>query len=146
MKRHPWTQGGLHGGWKVSQGGAIVPLEDRGNTGTRSVDPECFSPRRPEYCVTGTKSGKSRGIPINDPLLEALRRLPHHLKTDYIFWNHETETRFVSIKKVWATTLRKGGITNFRFHDLRHTFASYVQMGLGDLRATQLLLGHADPA
>ena len=32
-----------------------------------------------------------------------------------------------------------------RFHDLRHTFASYVQMGLGDLRATQVLLGHADP-
>jgi integrase len=95
--------------------------------------------------VTGTKSGKSRDIPINDPLLEELRRLPRHLKTDYVFWNHKTETRFVSIKKVWATTLRQGGITNFRFHDLRHTFASYVQMGLGDLRATQVLLGHADP-
>jgi integrase len=93
----------------------------------------------------GTKSGKSRGIPINDPLLEELRRLPRHLRTDYVFWNHETETRFVSIKKVWATTLRKVGIANFRFHDLRHTFASYVQMGLGDLRATQLVLGHADP-
>ncbi len=79
--------------------------------------------------VTGTKSGKSRGIPINDPLLEELRRLPRHLKTDYVFWNDETETRFVSIKKVWATTLRKVGIANFRFHDLRHTFASYVQMG-----------------
>lgn len=78
-------------------------------------------------------------------LLEELRRLPRHLKTDYVFWNHETETRFVSIKKVWATTLRKVGIANFRFHDLRHTFASYVQMGLGDLRATQVLLGHADP-
>ena len=72
--------------------------------------------------VTGTKSGKSRGIPINDPLLEELRRLPRHLKTDYVFWNHETETQLVSIKKVWATTLRKTGITNFRFHDLRHTF------------------------
>jgi integrase len=95
--------------------------------------------------VTGTKSGKSRSIPINDPLFEELRRLPRHLKTDYVFWNHETETRFVSIKKAWATTLRKVGIANFRFHDLRHTFASYVQMGLGDLRATQVLLGHADP-
>ena len=95
--------------------------------------------------VTGTKSGKARMIPINDPLLEELRRLPRHLKTDYVFWNHETETRFVSIKKTWATALRKAKITNFRFHDLRHTFASYVQMGLGDLRATQVLLGHADP-
>jgi integrase len=106
---------------------------------------DCVDMKNRMIRVTGTKSGKSRGIPINDPLLEELRRLPRHLKTDYVFWNHETETRFVSIKKVWATTLRKVGIANFRFHDLRHTFASYVQMGLGDLRATQVLLGHADP-
>jgi integrase len=51
----------------------------------------------------------------------------------------------VSIKKAWHTTLEKARITGFRFHDLRHTFASHVQMGLGDLRATQALLGHADP-
>jgi integrase len=95
--------------------------------------------------VTGTKTGKNRTIPINDPLLEALRHLPRHLGTDYVFWNHETETRFVSIKRAWKTTLRKANITGFRFHDLRHTFASHVQMGLGDLRATQTLLGHADP-
>jgi len=65
-------------------------------------------------------------IPINDPLLEELRRRPRHLKTDYVFWNHETETRFVSIKKVWATTLRKTGIANFRFHDLRHNAESRI--------------------
>jgi len=95
--------------------------------------------------VTGTKTGKNRTIPINDPLLEALRRLPRHLGPDYVFWNHETETRFVSIKRAWSTALKKAAITGFRFHDLRHTFASHVQMGLGDLRATQALLGHADP-
>ena len=95
--------------------------------------------------VTGTKSGKSWGVPINEPLLEELRGLPRHLTTDYVLRNHETETRFVSIKKVWATTLRKGRIANFRFHDLRHTFASYVQMGLGNLRATQVLLAQPTP-
>jgi integrase len=47
-----------------------------------------------------------------------------------VFWNHETETRFVSIKKAWSTTFEKAQITGFRFHDLRHTFASFVQMGL----------------
>jgi integrase len=56
---------------------------------------------------------------------------PRHLGTDYVFWKHETETRFVSIKRAWKTTLRKAKITGFRFHDLRHTFASHVQMGLG---------------
>jgi len=62
-----------------------------------------------------------------------------------VFWNHETETRYVRIKRAWATALKQAKITGFRFHDLRHTFASHVQMGLGDLRATQTLLGHADP-
>jgi len=57
--------------------------------------------------LTKTKTRKARSIPINDPLLEALRHLPRHLGTDYVFWNHETETRFVSIKKAWRTTLRK---------------------------------------
>jgi len=95
--------------------------------------------------VTGTKTGRNRTIPINDPLLEALRHLPRHLGTDYVFWNQETETRYVSIKRAWRTALKNAKITAFRFHDLRHTFASHVQMGLGDLRATQTLLGHADP-
>jgi integrase len=62
-----------------------------------------------------------------------------------VFGNHETATRFVSIKRAWNTALRKAKITGFRFHDLRHTSASHVQMGLGDPRATQALLGHADP-
>jgi integrase len=92
-----------------------------------------------------TKTRKARSIPINDSLMEALRHLPRHLGTDYVFWNHETATRFVSIKRAWNTALKKAKITGFRFHDLRHTFASHVQMGLGDLRATQALLGHADP-
>jgi integrase len=80
--------------------------------------------------LSKTKTRKSRSIPINDPLLEVLRHLPRHLGTDYVFWNHETETRFVSIKKAWRTALKKAKITSFRFHDLRHTFASHVQMGL----------------
>jgi integrase len=71
---------------------------------------------------------------LNDPLMEALRHLPRHLGTEYVFWNHETATRFVSIKRAWHTALKKAKITGFRFHDLRHTFASHVQMDLGDLR------------
>src|SRR5262252_9934307 len=97
------------------------------------------------FDVTGTKTGRNRTIPINDPLLEALRHLPRHLGTDYVFWNHETETRYVSIKRAWTAALKKANITGFRFHDLRHTFANHVQIGLGDLRATQTRLGHADP-
>src|SRR5262249_55458926 len=87
-----------------------------------------------------TKTRKARTIPINDPLMDALHQLPRHLGTEYVFWNHDTATRFGSIKKAWKTALKRAKISGFRFHDLRHTFASHVQMGLGDLRATQTLL------
>ena len=37
-----------------------------------------------------------------------------------------------------------GGYGNFRFHDLRHTFASWYMMNGGDLYALAKILGHAN--
>jgi len=40
--------------------------------------------------------------------------------------------------------LERAGITNFRFHDLRHTFASWYMMNGGDLYELAKILGHAN--
>jgi integrase len=50
--------------------------------------------------------------------------------------------RVKNIKKAFKTALKNAGITDFRFHDLRHTFASQVIMRGGDLKDVQELLGH----
>ena len=50
--------------------------------------------------------------------------------------------RVKNIKKAFQTALKNAGITDFRFHDLRHTFASQVIMWGGDLKEVQELLGH----
>ena len=41
--------------------------------------------------------------------------------------------------------MRLAGIADYRFHDLRHTFASHYVMRTNELPATQKLLGHHSP-
>jgi site-specific recombinase XerD len=41
------------------------------------------------------------------------------------------------IKKSWLTAVKKAGIINFHFHDLRHTFASQLVMSGVDLNTVR---------
>jgi integrase len=44
----------------------------------------------------------------------------------------------------FGRVLKDAGITNFRFHDLRHTFASHYVMSGGNLYTLSKILGHKD--
>ncbi|MEK7287570.1 MAG: site-specific integrase [Elusimicrobiota bacterium] len=49
------------------------------------------------------------------------------------------------LRRYFAQALKDAGIDSFRFHDLRHTFASHFIMKTSDLPALQKILGHASP-
>ena len=95
--------------------------------------------------LTETKSGKARQIPINDRLAEVFRevRRGNQLKSPYVFCDSQGR-RFYEVKRSFVSACRRAGLEDFRFHDLRHTFASRLVMKGASLKAVQELLGHAD--
>lgn len=85
------------------------------------------------------KSGKARHIPLNSEAVDALRRWKRQNAKGRLF-------QVGIIKTSWSALLKRARIRNFRFHDLRHHFASrLVQSGV-DLNSVRALLGHADLA
>ena len=45
-------------------------------------------------------------------------------------------------RKAWASALRRADIQNFRWHDLRHSAASYLAMNGASTREIAEILGH----
>jgi integrase len=92
--------------------------------------------------IENTKSGENRTVPINDVLLEVVKNLETNKKSNYVFSNPETSRPFKTVRRAFENACRRAGITNMRFHDLRHTFGTrLIQRGV-DIVTVQNLLGH----
>ncbi|MCX5806596.1 MAG: site-specific integrase [Proteobacteria bacterium] len=89
-----------------------------------------------------TKNGERREIPINGTLRTTFEALPRRLDGGYVFFDPKNGARYQEVKRSFATALRKTGIRDFHFHDLRHTFASHLVMAGIDLTTVSRLLGH----
>ncbi|MBA7622771.1 Tyrosine recombinase XerD [subsurface metagenome] len=91
--------------------------------------------------IEETKNDSVRRIPINDFLKEILLNLESRNTNEYVFLNIHKRP-YSDIKTAWQKAIKKAGIKDFRFHDLRHTFASYLVMSNVNLKTVQELLGH----
>ncbi len=91
--------------------------------------------------LDNTKNGERREIYINDTLRATLEGVPHGPESEYLFTDRNGRP-FKEVKKSFATACRRAGINGFRFHDLRHTFASHLVMAGKDITSVKKLLGH----
>ncbi|WP_166804981.1 site-specific integrase [Nitrosococcus wardiae] len=90
------------------------------------------------------KSGHTRHIPMNQEALEVLQSWQAQTTDNGLVFPAKNGSPFNNIRKSWAAVLQSAGINHFRFHDLRHHFASKLVMAGVDLNTVRELLGHAD--
>ena len=93
----------------------------------------------------GSKSGHSRHLPLNDEAFNVLATWLNQEKViehGLLFPSPQTKRRFDNISTSWKSLIESSGVEGFRFHDLRHTFASNLVMKGVDLYTVKELLGH----
>ena len=91
------------------------------------------------------KSGKSRHVPLNNEAYEALFKWYQQANsTNNLVFPGKNGNVFSNIKKSWLNLLKLAGIEKFRWHDMRHHFASKLVMAGVDLNTVRELLGHSE--
>jgi integrase len=91
------------------------------------------------------KRGRMRYVPMPAELAAEIRRYPVVIGEDRIFPPKAGATgERQRVEGSFETLLELAGISNFRFHDLRHTFASWYMMNGGDLYELAKILGHSN--
>lgn len=97
--------------------------------------------------AAAAKGGRSRQIPLNREAAEVLKTWKSQFGSinpeALIFAGREGE-QFNNTKRSWERLLKDANIQQFRWHDMRHHFASRLVMAGVDLNTVRELLGHGD--
>ena len=90
-----------------------------------------------------TKNGDQRTAPLVDDTYETLLEMNkvRRIDTNLMFPRKDGKAP-QEIRKAWLNVLAEAGIKNFRFHDLRHTCATYLAEGGATLIELASILGH----
>ena len=101
------------------------------------------------------KGGKMRYVPMPPELADELRRFMPQPANNVVYIagnNHEqifppkdgAKGERQRVEGSFEDLLERADIQDFRFHDLRHTFASWYMMNGGDLYELAKILGHSN--
>ncbi|WP_363928393.1 tyrosine-type recombinase/integrase [Thiobacillus sp.] len=96
--------------------------------------------RRTAWLFAG--QGEELHVSLNDTALDVLKRR-HGQHSAYVFtYRNRLVKRFNT--RAWYKAMKRAGIENFRWHDLRHTWASWlVQQGARSIQCRKWGLENA---
>ena len=103
-----------------------------------------------KICLWQTKNGDSRYIPLTQDAEKIFCEISTFKGSlnQLVFQSQRNAKRDekISIREAFEHALKRAGIENFRFHDLRHTAASYMAMAGATQGELMAILGHRSPA
>jgi integrase len=91
-----------------------------------------------------TKNKEIRVVPLAGHAAELLKahNKVRPIDTDLLFPSQVNRDKPEGMEKVWQAALKKAEVADFRFHDLRHSAASYLAMNGASLAEIADVLGH----
>jgi integrase len=95
--------------------------------------------------VPKSKNGQPRYVQLNSKALDVLRTVPRVAGNPHVFPAPSTGRPMPHLFFPWDRIRKRAGLQDFRLHDLRHSFASFVINSRDDLYEVQKLLGHSNP-
>jgi integrase len=95
-----------------------------------------------------SKNERQYYVPLNDLAYETIsvwrRQSRRTSPGSLVFPSPQTGEIMDNCNTAWENLLKRAEIENFRWHDMRHDFASQLVMSGVDLNTVRELLGHAD--
>ncbi|WP_295624625.1 site-specific integrase [uncultured Nitrosomonas sp.] len=92
-----------------------------------------------------TKNGERRAVAITGHALELIKELSKVRRIDCNLLfpaKQNTPQKPMDLRSPWETAVKKAELQDFKFHDLRHSAASYLAMNGASLAEIAEVLGH----
>jgi integrase len=89
-----------------------------------------------------TKNGERRVVPLSGHAVDAVRAIPRRIDTILLFPGKVKRNKPIDLRVPWRAALKSAEITDFRWHDLRHSTASYLAMTGATPVVIAEVLGH----
>jgi integrase len=92
--------------------------------------------------IGDSKSGEPRTLPLVKPVLKVLTDRVRPIAGGLLFASPKNPGRPMAFRPHWEVAVKAAELDNFRFHDLRHSCASYLAMSGASLLEIADVLGH----